>query len=141
VAELIVFADVEDLFVTQLPIALAPYADTVPELAGVDAGTKLPNPLVLPFVKVLVVGGVELDIITDEPTIVLESYGPDELVAERVAAYSRAVMKRFGLLGWIGDVPCRRVTTVSRPQNLPDPLTGAIRYTATYAVTLRGQAA
>lgn len=136
VAELIVFPDPEQVLVDQLNIDLA----ASEAFATAKAGTRLPNPLEHPFVKVLVVGGTERNLVTDEPTVVLENYGPDEGVASDLAAFTRALMGRYGRLGWIGEIPCLEVRTIGRPQNLPDPVADAIRYSATYALALRGSA-
>lgn len=135
-AETIVFPDPEQLLVDQLRADLSVSAD----FPTAETGTRLPNPLNLPFVRVELVGGGELDIVTDEPTIVLEAYGADEDIASRLAAFCRGLMGRYGREGWIGTTPCRRVRVIGLPQNLPDPVNDAIRYTATYSVALRGAA-
>ncbi|MFJ4168385.1 hypothetical protein ACIPY3_02630 [Paenarthrobacter sp. NPDC089714] len=62
----------------------------------------------------------------------------DELRASAIARRAGAFMRLAERLGAMAGVPCSRVQTFSF-YNDPDPITGRARYSATYAVSLRGQ--
>ncbi|WPM94336.1 tail terminator [Arthrobacter phage Cupello] len=62
----------------------------------------------------------------------------DELRASAIARRAGACMRLAERLGAMAGVPCSRVQTYSF-YNDPDPTTGRARYSATYAVSLRGQ--
>ena len=62
----------------------------------------------------------------------------DEVRASEIARRAGAFMRLAERLGAMAGVPCSRVQTYSF-YNDPDPVTGRARYSATYAVSLRGQ--
>lgn len=62
----------------------------------------------------------------------------DEIRASDIARRAGAFMRFGERLGAMAGVPCSRVQTYSF-YNDPDPITGRARYSATYAVSLRGQ--
>jgi hypothetical protein len=136
-AELIVFADPEQVLVDHLGSALA----ALPEFVGVPVSGRIPSPRPTRFVRVRVVGGTQTDLISDVPTLVVEAYASLDTTASRLAAICRALLEQGGRAGYLAGTPCRYVDVVGRPQNLPDPLTEQTRYTATYAVSLRGSRA
>jgi hypothetical protein len=136
-AELIVFADPEQVLVDHLTAGL----DQLPEFAGVKASGRTPSPRPSRYVRVQVVGGTQTDLISDVPTLVVEAYAALDTTAARLASICRALLEQGGRAGYLASTPCRGVDVVSRPQNLPDPLTEQTRYTATYAVSLRGSRA
>jgi hypothetical protein len=110
-------------------------------LTGVHGFGTIPTPRPDRFVRVRLGGGVEVDVITTMPTVYVESYGTRTGDAKAIAEYSHALMLKASRDGWLGDVPIRSIDVISRPQELPDPLTSQARYTATYGVRLRGQTA
>lgn len=62
----------------------------------------------------------------------------DEMRASAIARRAGAFMRFAERLGAMAGVPCSRVQSFSF-YNDPDPVTGRARYSATYAVSLRGQ--
>ncbi|QGH74499.1 tail terminator [Arthrobacter phage Kuleana] len=62
----------------------------------------------------------------------------EEIRASDIARRVGALMRAAELLGSMAGVTCSRVRTYSG-YNDPDPVTGRARYSATYAVDLRGQ--
>lgn len=62
----------------------------------------------------------------------------DEIRASDIARRAGAFIRAAERLGAMAGVPCTRVQTYSF-YNDPDPITGRARYSATYAVSLRGQ--
>lgn len=65
----------------------------------------------------------------------------DEVTPFADARDVAAVMARIGLAGWLDSVACNRVDVISSPYPDPDPVTGRARYSATYALVLRGSEA
>ncbi|AYN57488.1 tail terminator [Arthrobacter phage Kepler] len=62
----------------------------------------------------------------------------EEIRACDIARRAGALIRAAELLGSMAGVTCSRVQTYSF-YNDPDPVTGRARYSATYAVSLRGQ--
>jgi hypothetical protein len=133
-SELIAQPDVDDVMVQFFITALASREG----FADVPAESGIPNPRPPRHVRTFVTGGVEIDLVTEEALVVVESFAETETAAAELARINDAFLKRAGRDGWLGSTPCRSVRSVSRPQNLPDPLYAGIRYTATYAIRLRG---
>ncbi|WPM94261.1 tail terminator [Arthrobacter phage Marchesin] len=72
-------------------------------------------------------------------TLTAWAEGPgDEIRASDIARRAGAFMRAAERLGAMAGVPCSRVQTYSF-YNDPDPITGRARYSATYAVSLRGR--
>lgn len=124
-AEVLVTPDVEAAVCAYLPGAYA--SNGIP---GVRVGTRTPSPLVPPFVKVVLTGGVDLNMVTDVAQVTLEYHGADEVRASELARKGHALMRAAeGAVA--GGVWVRRVETVGLPQNLPDPDAGTPRYVST----------
>lgn len=109
-----------------------------PGFAGVKATGRIPNPRPARFVRVRAVGGVEVDVITAAPTLAVESYAATDEDAEALGEMCHALILRAGRVGRMGAVAVRTVDVLSRPQQLPDPVTDQSRYSATYSVLFRG---
>lgn len=72
-------------------------------------------------------------------TVTAWAAGTDEEIrASDISRRVGALMRAAELLGSMAGVTCSRVQTYSG-YNDPDPVTGRSRYSATYAVSLRGQ--
>jgi hypothetical protein len=132
-SELIVPVDVEAATITQLLGDLA----AIGAHGDVDVQTGIRNPRPARHVRVLAVGGVDGDLVSTTPRVVLEAFAETEEAAAALANLCFGFMKRAGRDGRLGGVPCSRLDVESLPQNLPDPTTDAIRYTATYLPRLR----
>jgi hypothetical protein len=119
------------------------FADaTVVVVQGLDAGLadpvlpRVPNPRPAAFYTVRRVGGPRRNIVTDSPTITVESWGGSDEDAADMAQLARAVL--HDLLGTVVDgVLVCKVDEFSGPVNLPDPLSDQPRYTQTFSVALR----
>lgn len=102
-------------------------------------GTSLPDPIPDLFIRVIAVGGTELNLVQDEPLVTLEAFGLRETIArdalaEAVARLKLAVQSK----GMIGTVPATRLGMVSLPQNYPLPSVPTHRrYMTTIAPALR----
>ncbi|MEX1078882.1 MAG: hypothetical protein WED09_07225 [Homoserinimonas sp.] len=134
-AELLVGEDVEVAFITELDGAMPAIMET-----GVAAGTKIPGGDDKPteFIRVVLSGGAERDLVTDSPTVTVEYFAVKEGRAARGAAFALAVLQRAGRVGSLGGVPCYGVTSFSLPANLPHPeVPDRFRYQFTVSADLR----
>lgn len=131
--ELIVFPDAEAVVRSLLLSALPGSA-----FAGVTVGTKVPSPRPAEFVRLMRTGGARESLVVDRAQITVEAWAGTEARAAAVLEYCRAVILRGGVAS---GVQLYRPEEFSGPSNLPDPLSGQVRYTATFAVRLRGTAA
>lgn len=124
--ELIVPSDAEQAVIDELYLYFA-------------IGTSLPDPIPDLFIRVIAVGGAELNLVQDEPLVTLEAFGLRETIArdalaEAVARLKLAVQSK----GMIGNVPATRLGMVSLPQNYPLPSVPTHRrYMTTIAPALR----
>lgn len=110
------------------------------DFPGVTAAGLIPNPRPPSFVRARTGGGIDIDVAAADATVYVESYAQRYADAATLAEFCHACLMRGAREGWLGDWPVRDVLVVSRPQDLPDPLTDQPRMTATYAVRLRGYA-
>lgn len=108
------------------------------EFPGVTAAGLIPNPRPPSFVRVRTGGGSDIDVAAADATVYVESYASRYADAAVLGEYCHASLLRGAREGWLGDYAVRDVQVISRPQDLPDPLTDQPRITATYAVRLRG---
>jgi hypothetical protein len=109
---------------------------------NVKATGLVPNPRPTEFVRVRLGGGTSVDIITDEPTVFVESFAATYNRAQDLSAMCHSLILAAGREGRFGTGRYTRgVEVISRPQDLPDPVTEQPRYSATYAVKLRGTVA
>lgn len=107
----------------------------------VPAKGRIPNPRPHKFVRVRTGGGSDVDLVGVQPTVFVECYADKIEDAEALALQCDALMAKASLEGWLLEIAVRKVDTISRPQELPDPLTDQARFTATYAPILRRTAA
>ena len=131
-AELISFPDPESVVVSFLTAR-----NVSGSFAGVKAFTEVPNPRPVEFVRVLLLGGYQGNLVTDVPRLAVEAWGNSKARAQALAAKCRQDIDAAARDGRMGSATLHRVNVVSRPQNLPDPATAQYRYTATYELSLR----
>ncbi|ALY10739.1 tail terminator [Arthrobacter phage Suppi] len=127
--EVIIFGDSEDILRVQV----------ARDLQRIDGklwpvGTKVPNPRPSEFVILRRVGGVRRDLVTDEPTILVEVWANTESRAVRIAAIIQGLLHSYSQIGEYSILGCDEI---SGPVNLPDGLSAQVRYTATYVVAIR----
>ncbi|QOP66603.1 tail terminator [Microbacterium phage Lahqtemish] len=102
-------------------------------------GTSIPETKPAVFIRVLAVGGAQLNLVQDEPLITLEAFGLRETqardaLADALARLSAAVQTR----GAIGSAPTTQLRVVGLPQNYPLPsVPSHRRYMATIAPAVR----
>lgn len=97
---------------------------------------RIPNPRPAEFVRVLGVGGVTRDRVTDVPTLAVEAWASTRSRAAELAQQVRAIMHSLEGASTAGYAVLE-VTEFAGPADLPDPLSDQHRYTATYAVAIR----
>jgi len=124
VTEYVVGPDVEQALV-----------DALPPLLGFPWFGSVPNPRPKRFGRVEQTGGTEVNVVIDEPLILVENWATTAAQAHSDAQRTRAALKR---LHRVGDVVFYRVRGATLPQSLPDPTTSQARYTALYAIRVRG---
>jgi hypothetical protein len=135
-AEVIVFADVEDLVrqYLQAELATRPGQTTTKAFAG-----QLPATLPAKSVLVTRTGGVTQDLVVDMAQVTIECRAASAGTAERLAALVRGLIGAAERDGHMLDVPIYEVREFSAPYSDPDPRNAAVyRYSATYQVAVRG---
>lgn len=129
--EVIVFPDATATIADRLAAELTDRNDDTPVVS------KVPDPRPTEFVLVRRTGGISRAVVVDDALVTIESWGPDD-----ETAHDRAQLCRGILLASVGaqqgDVVIYRVTEVSGPGNLPDPVSEHPRYSQTFSVALRG---
>lgn len=101
---------------------------------------RTPDPRPAEFVKVILVGGVRRDRVTDVPTLAVEAWASTRVRAAALAQEVRAIMASLEGATMAG-YSIQDVDEYAGPGDLPDPLSGQSRYTATYAVPIRSESA
>ena len=122
--QLVVMPDVESLAVDALNTGFAAV------MPGVSWGTRIPNPRPERFGRVILSGGSQETIISDQARLLIEGWSENEADAQRICALGRAILlaQDSHLFGG---------TTIATPSNLPDPRTSHTRYTAMIGVRVR----
>lgn len=142
-AELIEAPDGETLAIGHLSAALADH----PEFAGVAVVGSLPSKTDAhtPPGELVVVrgtGGAQRDLVVSVAQLTLTSWAAspfDELRAAAIARRADAIILAAERDGFLSTTPCSSVQRFALPYPDPDPVTGRSRYSATYAVALRGR--
>lgn len=121
---LILMPDVEALTVTALNQGFAT------RMPGVTWATKIPNPKPEKFGRIILAGGVEETIVTDQANLLVEGWAEKEADAVAICALARSILLSLDgeLFGGL---------TVALPANLPDPTTSHTRYTCTVGIRVR----
>lgn len=105
---------------------------------GGQVGTAIPNPTPAEFLRVLSVGGIERDLVSDSFRLTVEGFAPTEGRARELCALGVAHAQAAGRAGRMGGVVCYGVRVEGLPGNLPLPtLPRHYRYSATITVDLR----
>lgn len=101
---------------------------------------RVPDPRPSEFVKVILVGGVRRDQVTDVPTLAVEAWAGTRSRASALAQEVRAVVASLEGATFPGYT-VQDVDEYAGPGDLPDPLSDQSRYSATYALTIRSESA
>lgn len=109
--------------------------------AGVKASTKVPGTRPARFLRVFSIGGFDPNMVTVVTRFAVEGWGDSESAAQGLCSRAVAQLKSAAFAGVMGSTTVTHVNVVSRPQNLPDPLSDQARYTATVEVAMRGASA
>jgi hypothetical protein len=109
--------------------------DVLPGLLGFPWHGRVPKPRPNRFGRVELTGGAEINVVVGEPSLLVENWAQTDAQAFQDARRTSAALKS---LGTVGDVVFYKVRAFSLPQNLPDPTTNQARYTALYAIRVRG---
>lgn len=137
-AEIITFPDVEAAIITHYRTALTLVSEG--EFAGIEVSTTIPDPRPSEFVRVNRIGGQRRNLVTDEATVIVEAWALSGPRASRLAELTRAHLYAAGEDQSLGGARCYWVQEFAGHGSLPDPDSGHIRYSATYAVAVRGYA-
>lgn len=105
------------------------------ELDPTPVVSRVPTTRPAAFVRVMRVGGVRRNLVTDEATLTVEAWAASEQAAHDLAQLARA-----HIYAMPGDGDVYRVTEFSGPALLPDPLSDQPRYSLTVAVATVGAA-
>ncbi|WP_446224976.1 hypothetical protein ACTWPB_07620 [Nocardia sp. IBHARD005] len=128
--EAVAFPDIEAELVAWL----------APELTGLGSeavvATKVPNPRPVEGVRVVRVGGVQVNVVTDEPRIVLECYAATAPAAAALARMVRAVLTTAAG-GLLATAWCDRVRDLGMAF-LPDLEADVPRYLVTAEIRMHG---
>ena len=97
----------------------------------------VPNPRPDTFVTVTRTGGPKRNIVTDEPTLTVDSWAQTKATAHDLAQEARGLIN--SLLGQsLNGVPVKRVDELAGPAWFPDPLSDQPRYRQSFSIALRG---
>lgn len=121
------------------PDAAAAVCTYLDDTLAVQTSNKIPNPRPDQFYRVLRVGGASRDIVIDNATVVVEAWALTDEEADDLAQLARAYLLAIAN-ETVGDTIVYAVDEVGAPANLPDPVSGQPRVTATYTVRTRGAA-
>ena len=101
---------------------------------------RVPNPRLAEFGRVVRVGGVGRDQVTDVPTLAVEAWAATRVRAEALAQELRSTL--HALVGaTFATYTVQDVAEFAGPGDMPDPLSDQFRYSGTYAVTIRSETA
>lgn len=119
------------------PVALLkPYLDG---LHSVPVSSRVPTPRPAEWIQVRLVGGAQLRPVRDVARVDVFYWAATEPEAATGAELVRRQIHALAKTSTLGGVVCYRVEETLRPRPVDDPLTGGIRYWATYALTLRAE--
>lgn len=121
-AEAVLFRDVEALVCTFL---------RKPLLGTIQIGIRAPNPRPAEFIRILRTGGPKETLVSEAAQITVEAWAQTEARASLLLSQCRALLNA-------ADETIYGVREFSGPANLPDPLSGQIRYTQSFQVRARG---
>lgn len=117
-----------------------PGFESVAVLGAMDAASPGYEPPA-EAVTVRLTGGTVRDVLVSNIQLTLTAWaaGPaDELRACDIARRCAGLVLAAERLGYMGATVCNSVAALSLPYKDPDPVTGRARYSATFAVSMRG---
>lgn len=127
-SQLVVSPDVEGMAVAALN------AEFEVRMPGVTWGTKIPRERPAKFGRLMLSGGTEETMITDQVQLIVEGWA-EGVTAEKdagdITRLGVAALKALDGILYGGF-------TIGHPANLPDPVTSQTRYTALVGVRVRG---
>jgi len=101
-------------------------------------GTSIPNSKPAVFLRVVAVGGVPQNLVTDKPTVSLEAFALKESVARATLDSALARLELAARKGRIGNETCYELEVFALPQNYPLPSVPThTRYISTIAPAIR----
>lgn len=115
------------------------YVQLIRAMVRVDAGTIVPDPRPVEFVRPARVGG-EADLITDNPRVTFFVWGASWGSAQELAQLVRQRVMSTDRLGAENDpIVVYRITEVGGVSRAPDPPDGSPCYQFTIQIKLRGK--
>jgi hypothetical protein len=93
-------------------------------------------------VTVRLTGGVPRDVAVDNLQLTITAWGKDagdDVRASDIARRCAGLIRAAERLGYMGQTVCNSVAVLSLPYKDSDPVTSRARYSATFAVSMRGQ--
>ncbi len=122
----VLFGDTAATVITVLNAALTP-----------PVSGKVPNPRPPTFITVRRTGGVRLNRVADDATVVVEAFAATDTAALDLAQLARqALHAARGTV--VGGTVLYRIEELSGPAELPDPISEQSRVTQTFTVATRG---
>jgi hypothetical protein len=143
VAEFVEPADGETVLILYLRamLAMQPGFDSVAVLGAMDAESPDYEPPA-EAVTVRATGGVPRDVLVANLLLTITAWGAgpdDDMRASDIARRAAGLILYAGRKGWMGETVVNDVTALSLPYKDSDPITSRARYSATFAVSMRGQ--
>jgi len=143
VDEIVEPADGETVLILYLRNLLGqqPGFEDVVVLGALDAAARDYEPPA-EAVTVRLTGGVPRDVAVDDLQLTITAWGRDpgdDVRASDIARRSAGLIRAAERLGYMGETVCNSVRPLSLPYKDPDPVTSRARYSATFAVSMRGQ--
>ena len=97
---------------------------------------RIPSPRPAAFVSVSRIGGIVTDLVLDAATISIDAWGQAEDYAAALAEEARRLINSAGGVYTAGHV--NYTQEIKGPTRMPDLESQQPRYTATYAIWIRG---
>jgi hypothetical protein len=143
VVEIVEPADGETVLILYLRNLLGqqPGFETVAVVGAMDAASPEYEPPA-EAVTVRLTGGVPRDVAVDDVQLTITAWGPgpgDEVRASDICRRCAGLIRAAERLGYMGETVCTNVRVLSLPYKDSDPVTSRARYSATFAVSMRGQ--
>jgi len=143
VVEIVEPADGETVLILYLRNLLGqqPGFEQVAVLGAMDAESPDYEPPA-EAVTVRLTGGVPRDVAVDDLQLTITAWGADaadDVRASDIARRCAGLIRAAERLGYMGQTVCNSVRALSLPYKDSDPVTSRARYSATFAVSMRGQ--
>jgi len=120
------------------PDAVEIACDYLDSLVGEPVFSRVPNPRPPEFYTITRTGGVQRNIVTDEPQLTVEAWAQTDAEAQDMAQIARAYLHAaVGVV--VNGTAIYRVDELAGPSNFPDPISGQPRYSQSFSVAARGE--